>query len=359
MPFESGTFSVTLFILPQELPEDYIDLLNANRVKDEPEIGWASGRCLLDSQIEQSTVLWNNLIYISLRKAERKIPSSMLKAWCQQEEQAWMRANGRTNVPSKQKKQIKEEVIEKNLMSIPPTLSSIPAVIDTANRMLYLGASSSAQIDLFVEYFVKTFHFEPIQINPEYYSESEFGKHADELPVIEFSTRADGETVPGRDFLTWLWYFSEQETGGMLEIPEVGECTFTIEGPLTFALAGEADGAAENTLKNGHSPLRAAEAKAALSVGKKLKKAKFYLEHEEKVWQGTFDADTFSFGGMKLPEGEEMEPDDRLEERIEFMNTFRLALVAFFKKFVETLLSSEWESEEQKIREWVVERDER
>ena len=113
MPFESGTFSVTLFILPQELPEDYIDLLNANRagslgqVKDEPEIGWASGRCLLDSQIEQSTVRWNNLIYISLRKAERKIPSSMLKAWCQQEEQAWMRANGRTNVPSKQKKQIK------------------------------------------------------------------------------------------------------------------------------------------------------------------------------------------------------------------------------------------------------------
>ncbi|UKI33640.1 MAG: recombination-associated protein RdgC [Lentisphaeria bacterium] len=220
MPFEIGTFSVTLFALPQDLPENYIDLLNANRagslelVKDEPEIGWASGRCLLDSQIEQSTVLWNNLIYISLRKAERKIPSSMLKAWCQQEEQAWMRANGRTNVPSKQKKQIKEEVIEKNLMSIPPTLSSIPAVIDTANRMLYLGASSSAQIDLFVEYFVKTFHFEPIQINPEYYSESEFGKHADELPVIEFSTRADGETVPGRDFLTWLWYFSEQETGG-------------------------------------------------------------------------------------------------------------------------------------------------
>lgn len=365
MPFEIGTLSVTLFALPQELPEDYIDLLNANHagsidlVKDEPEIGWASGRCLLDSKIEQSTVLWNNLIYISLRKAERKIPSSMLKAWCQQEELVWMRANGRSNVSSKQKKQIKEEVIEKNLMSIPPTLSAIPAVIDRANHMLYLGTSSSAQIDLFIEYFIKTFQFEPVQINPDYYSEMEFGKHADELPVIEFSARADGETVPGRDFLTWLWYFSEQETGGMLEVPEVGGCSFTIEGPLTFALAGEADGAAENTLKNGNSPLRAAEAKAALSVGKKLKKAKFYLEHEEKVWQGMFDADTFSFGGMKLPEGEEMEPDDRLEERMEYMNTFRLALAAFFKKFVETLLSSDWEFEERKIREWVVERDER
>ena len=28
MPFEIGTLSVTLFALPQELPEDYIDLLN-------------------------------------------------------------------------------------------------------------------------------------------------------------------------------------------------------------------------------------------------------------------------------------------------------------------------------------------
>ena len=365
MPFENGTFSAAMFALPQALPDDYIDLLNANRagsvdaVKDEPEIGWASGRCLLDSQIDSASVLWNNLIYVCLRKAERKIPSSMLKAWCQREELVWMRANDRSCVPTKQKKQIKEEVIEKNLMSIPPTLSSIPVVIDAENSMLYLGASSAAQIDLFIEYFVKTFKFEPQQINPEYYCETEFQTHADMLPIIEFSERADGENVPGRDFLTWLWYFSEQESGGMLDVPEVGECTFTVEGPLTFALAGEADGAAENTLKNGNSPLRAAEAKAALSVGKKLKKAKFYLEHEEKVWTGTFDADNFTFGGMKLPEGEEMEADDRLEERIEFMNTFRLALAAFFKKFAEVLQSPDWKKEAEKIRQWVDERDSR
>ena len=84
MPFENGTFTVALFSLPQDLPEDYMDLLNANRagdvdlVKDEPEIGWTSGRCLLDSKIEPQTVLWNNLVYVCLRKAERKVPSSML-----------------------------------------------------------------------------------------------------------------------------------------------------------------------------------------------------------------------------------------------------------------------------------------
>ena len=60
MPFENGTFTVALFSLPQDLPENYMDLLNASRagdvdlVKDEPEIGWTSGRCLLDSKIAES-----------------------------------------------------------------------------------------------------------------------------------------------------------------------------------------------------------------------------------------------------------------------------------------------------------------
>lgn len=48
MSFENGTFSVAMFALPQALPDDCIDLLNANRagsmdlVKDEPEIGRTS-----------------------------------------------------------------------------------------------------------------------------------------------------------------------------------------------------------------------------------------------------------------------------------------------------------------------------
>lgn len=56
MPFENGPFTVALFSLSQDLPENYMDLLNASRagdvdlVKDEPEIGWTSGRCLLDSK---------------------------------------------------------------------------------------------------------------------------------------------------------------------------------------------------------------------------------------------------------------------------------------------------------------------
>lgn len=33
MPFENGTFTAALFSLPQDLPENYMDLLNASRAE--------------------------------------------------------------------------------------------------------------------------------------------------------------------------------------------------------------------------------------------------------------------------------------------------------------------------------------
>ncbi len=264
MPFESGTLTFSMFALPAELPENDIELLQAKRagvldqVTDEPQIGWANRRCILDNQIDEATVHCGALAMLALRRAERKIPASMLKAWCQREELVWMRANDRLSVPRKVKKEIKEEVIEKNRMKIPPNVGVLYACVDPANSMLYLAAASAAQIDLFVEYFYKTFDLEPLQITPEYYLEKVLSLNPAELPIVSFSERNDGETVIGRDFLTWLWYFRQQEDAGTIEVPEVGEVTFSIEGPLTFALAGEADGAAENTLKNGNSPLRSA-----------------------------------------------------------------------------------------------------
>ena len=59
-------------------------------------------------------------------------------------------------------------------------------------------------------------------------------------------------------------------------------------------------------------PSACAEAKAAISVGKKLKKAKVTLTRGEDIWSGTFDADKFVFSSMNLPEGEELDPDSIL-----------------------------------------------
>ncbi len=364
MPFEHGTFAVTMFSLPDNLPENYIELFNKYKageldsIKDEAQIGWVGGRHLLETEIDENTAVCGGMIYLNLRKAERKIPASLLKAICKREELAYQHEFQTSRIPSNVRKEIREKAIEAYLPQAPPSLTGIPVVIDPRSRTLYLGTVSTAQIDFFIEYFYKTTGLEPLPVNPESYLAKDFQVTPEELPNVIFSEQGDGEITTGRDFLTWLWYFSEQEGGGVIKVEPYGEFAFYIQGPLTFAAAAETKGAVENTLKNGN-PLRAAEAKTALTVGKKLKKAKFAIERGNEVWTGNIDADLFSFSGFSLPEGEELDFDSVFAERITNLEIFRTALAAYFKLFVETLLSGKWGDEERKILQWVNDRETR
>jgi len=63
----------------------------------------------------------------------------------------------------------------------------------------------------------------------------------------------------GREFLTWLWFFSEAR-GGLVRFPDLGEFSVMVEGSLTFFLEGA--GAHEIVLRRGF-PLLSAEAIAA------------------------------------------------------------------------------------------------
>jgi recombination associated protein RdgC len=363
MSFERGSFAVAIFALPEALPENYLELFNSfsagslDTVKDEPQIGWVSGRDILDTEIDESTALCGGLVYLNLRKAERKVPSAFLNAICKHEEIAYQCVNQTVSVPSRIKKEIKEKAIEENLEKATPSLTAIPMVIDQRAKLLYLGTTSPTQVDLFLELFHETLKIEPEQITPDWHLANEFQVVAEDLPNVMFSECSDGEVTTGRDFLTWLWFFSEQEDGGVLELEQYGEFVFYIEGPLTFAVASEASGAAENTLKNGDSPLRAAEAKAALTVGKKLRKAKIMLERNDEIWSGTFDADRFSFSGLILPEGEELEQESCFAERMNNLFIFHTALTAYFRLFVKILMSDKWGEEENKIRQWVDSRE--
>ena len=59
MPFERGTLAVTMFSLPESMPENYLELFsqykagNLDAVKDEPQVGWVGGRHLLETTIAE------------------------------------------------------------------------------------------------------------------------------------------------------------------------------------------------------------------------------------------------------------------------------------------------------------------
>jgi hypothetical protein len=161
------------------------------------------------------------------------------------------------------------------------------------------------------------------------------------------------EFVPGRDFLIWLWYFSEEEKGET-EVKGYGKFSIMLDGPLTFIADGE--GALETAVKRGN-PLKSAEAKAALKVGKKLKKAKIIIARDDQTWTAGFDADSFTFSGVMLPEGEEMEYNSRFAERIDSLQTFNSIFVELFSLFLKETSSSEWPKKIEKIKTWIEKRE--
>ena len=363
MPFERGSVTFAMFELNGKLPEDLLELFAAKKagpldaVDSEPQFGWVTGHHLLDTTIDETSAQLGGCYFLALRQAVRKMPGSLLNAICKREEQAYMRANNLEYVSAKMRKQIREEAFEKHIQKMPPALSGIPMVLDPNEKLLFVGATSRTQIDLFIEHFFQTTKLEPLQLTPGLLIEKLLQSTEASFPILNIAKLPGTGTEPavGRDFLMWLWYYSE--TTGKLTHPQYGEFDVLVEGPLTFADEGEAKGAGEITVKKGDSPLRSAEAKAALEVGKKLKKAKLSLTREKQIWSGTFDADQFAFSSFKLPEGEEMNADEVFAERVQNLIIFREAISLYFKKFAETMTGLEFPKFESEIREWARDRD--
>ena len=364
MPFENGSLAVTFFELLVDLPENFHEKFAVRRAgtldsvskdpEDDAQLGWVA-RHVLDTEITDVSVHRGRFVSMMLRKAKRQVPASLLQAVCRREEQAYLTSKQADFVPSKVRKQIKQDAVAKLLPMMPPSLSSIPFVIDPAAKMLYLGTGSQAAIDLFIEQFAQTIKIEPLQWTPASILAKDFDTTESAFPAVSFCGVRDTEPVIGRDFLTWLWYFSEN--GGKADLGQDGEFELLIEAPLVFADSGEATGAEETVVKKGNSPQRSAEAKAALATGKKLKKAGFTMARGQEMWTGTFDADRFSFSGLKLPDGEMMAPDERFQERMEFLLLFENAWAAYFKTFAETMLGGGLAGVETKLKKWSSSRD--
>jgi len=360
MPLEHGTVTGTFFTFPQKLPEDLIARFAAHHAPaiegatEEAQTGWVAGDCLLNTNITEENTVMGSFVKLGLRSACRKIPGSYFKALCQQEESVYRKANNLEFVGSKIKREIKDSLKERLLMQMPPTLSGIDVVIAPQEKRIFISGTSEAQIDLFAEWFLKATDVKPYALTGGLLLEQLFETTESAFPQLAFAKDKFDEPTLGRDFLTWLWYFGETEGN---PTTEEGDCDVIIEGPLTFARAAESAGAADTVIKNGDSPSRAAEAKAALAVGKKLKKAKFQITCNSDVWSGTFDADKFAVSGLKLPEVEALDDASTFEDRMQSLFHFERILRAYFRCFGQELLNPHFTEYQSKLQQWAQERE--
>ncbi len=334
MAFESGSLSIRLFYVPGALPDNVHErfadavLGSMDHLLDEELCGWVGPRHLLDREITEATAWPAGYLRLTLCQAQRKIPTSLLRAECQLEQMVWMQAEGRDYVNRKQKSEIKQQVIERLLPQMPPTLKGVDFCYDRSSQMLYASALSEKQLDAFLINFTKVTGVKLVPVDPSAAAWQEAQVRADSWPVWAFAADQWADCAPGREFLMWLWFMSEAK-GGEVSLPDGGTFAVLVEGPLLF----DQEEQGEAAIRKGE-PMVSAETRAALLSGKKLRRAKVTLARgTEEQWVFTLDADELIIRSLKLPKTEAIDAAGRFQERMDMLDTFRQAFLGLYATF--------------------------
>ncbi len=358
MSLESGSASFRMLYLPRELPADAverfarhaappIDTLGAGEIN-----GWVTGRHLLDRHITRDTAYHAGYLRLSLMQAERKIPEPLLRAECRMMEIAHMQAEGTDKISQTLRREIRQQVTERLLPQMPPTLRGIHMLHDSTANLLYTTALSDKQLDAFQIGFSQAIGFGGVPVLPETASLQRRNRSIRDWEPVSFSADVEPEDVsndPGLDFLTWLWFVSEAR-GGMLKLKDLGDWAVMIDGPLTFVMEGA--GAHEAVVRRGE-PRLSAEAKASLLSGKKLRRAKLTLARGEQAWSGAIDGPSFVIRGLKMPDGEKLDAVSKFQERMHLLDLFKEALLSLFDRFANERESSDWKRTVEEMQTWV------
>jgi recombination associated protein RdgC len=158
----------------------------------------------------------------------------------------------------------------------------------------------------------------------------------------------------GRDFLTWLWFKSEERNGSVM-LPGVGDIEIIFMQRVIFE-SGEGEFSETVVCQGLHSSLK--EGKVALGEGKKVREARLKLGIGSDQWEFTFKADDFRFQSLKLPQNmadeEEDCSDGSILERIYMIERAIETMERLFSLFLKKRMMPEWTSEEMpRIDRWI------
>jgi len=162
----------------------------------------------------------------------------------------------------------------------------------------------------------------------------------------------------GQEFLTWLWWKSE-ERGGSIQIPGEGDITLSFEKHMLLE-SGEGESSEKIVCTGLQAELQ--EARTGLQMGKKLEQARLVLGHNSYEYSFTLAAALMEFRNVRLPKTEATEDDKGGNpEEIEGMTLERIYLFEelirlvneLFRMFLEVRLAATWREELQRVRSWV------
>lgn len=325
----------------------------------EPLSGWSTPRFLLDREIADETCRAGKFLRVNFAKAERKIPKSLLTAYCRMEELAVMKERGLQTLSRKEKAGIKEEMKKRLLPKMPPNLTGSDVALDLPRRRLYTDATSRGRVEKLELLFAQTLHTAMVPLDPAGAAVRLFNVQSEDLAPVVFSPKPNGDFVVnnvGFDFLTWLLFRCETGAssfdlgGGMREV------RVALDGPVSMRL--EAQGAHRVALRDG-APLGGVECQAALLAGKKIASLKLALQLPgDETYSALVDGGSFAFRSLKPPALDaNRDPRELFTDRMRQLQVFTDAFYALYGFFLRERTDADaWSGTIRAIHAWLPKR---
>jgi recombination associated protein RdgC len=343
-----GSFTFSRFHVDGQLPQAFHNFINsrikANSFKvsskstEEKNMGWVSLTDILDTDFKNANYALGDYLIFSLRVDRKIIPAKLLKIKLMEEERRFLAESGKSKI----NKQMAEGLKDKVKLEMLTKLDSIPTFYDVCwavgKNTIYFSSLSDNVADDFIDLFKKTFSLTLKRFSPQ-----------ENNLITKTPESLEAASLIGREFLTWLWFKSE-ERNGRIQISKTDEFELHFLKRIVLE-AGEGEYSQGVVCHGIHAELK--EGKEAIRQGKKVKEAGIKLIHDNNEWELTLKADSFHFQSLKLPvqdwQDTPEDPSGSLLERIYLIENAVKTIDSLYESFLHIRFSPQWKEKETKL----------
>ena len=365
-----GAVTFSRYRIAGALPDHFPDFFNEQirryafqtvwRTTDEMAAGWTSLENCLDTDFPYASYAQGRYMLFSLRIDRKSVAPSLLRLRILEAERKQLAESGQKKLYREQREAIRESVRLELLGKTLPVPSFHEICWSIPDRVVTFCCLSDKVAGELQELFRESFSlglapYAPWDTdgaggNPQ---GAATGSSSRDVALPPLPPGVDPLTV-GREFLTWLWFKSE-ERNGMIRMPGGGESEVVFVRRLVLE-SGEGEYAETVVCQGLHADLK--EGKEALRQGKKISAARLRMAHDKAEWEFTFKADRFHFQSMKLPavaesEEEEADREGQILERIYLIEKAAGMMDQLFRLFLDLRLSEGWGKEQARMQKWI------
>lgn len=301
--------------------------IDADRGEDH-SFGWIDPRRVLDMALVWENMVDGSLVFLAVRIDKKTLDKVAFGARSKQRQAEMCRERAMSRLSRQQRLALEESLKTEMLREVSPTTSYVEIVWDRTAGLLIIGTSSNATCERITDLFASTFDVRvapqfPSLLGYAYTQEQGIDDAPGGLPVLEAMERY-GHLGP--DFLTWI--LCRWIAGDEITTPSEPGLHIMFNGPITMA------GVAEKVALQGDDCAGSPELLTALRQGKRVAKARVVLTAQENSWAFVLDAETFTFGSVKLPVPKIPDVNEYLTLRVQAMQHLRSVVHELFETFL-------------------------